>query len=70
MIAYHIESKDEEEIFLKTVNKAIAEKKGNEAEKIECSCPLCKGKIEIIRSSRIKNYMCAICDSCGAGAFN
>lgn len=67
MIAYHINSKEDEVIFLKTVTDAI----NGDSDQTECECPLCKvGKIEIIQSSRLKNYMCAICNSCGAGAFN
>lgn len=70
MTSYHIKNKDEEELFFETISEALAERQGVETEKIECHCPLCMGKIEIIRSSRIKNYMFAICNSCGAGAFN
>lgn len=67
MIAYHIQNKDAETVFLKAVSEAVKETK----EKTVCQCPLCKtGKIEIIQSTRIKNYLCAICDTCGAGAFN
>ena len=67
MITYHIDGKDNQNMFLSSVSKAS--KKTDLC--TECDCPLCKsGKITIVRSERINGYMHALCNSCGAGAFN
>lgn len=67
MITYHIDGEENQNKFLSSIREASAKAELN----AECDCPLCEiGKITIVRSERISGYMHALCNSCGAGAFN
>ena len=67
MITYQIDGMDSQQLFINTVTAKMTDMQTS----AECDCPLCnEGKVTIVKSTKIKGYMHALCNVCGSGAFN